>query len=225
MQFSTRPWVRLFAASLALLLALSVSGPVYADDTVHTVAPGENLTLIARRYGLTLQELLAYNGIVNPNIVFVGQQIEIPSSGYAPQTLTPALEELPGTDGYYVVGRGDTLSQVAKAHGMTTADLLRLNGLTNANIIWVGQTLRLSARATPVIQESERVPEPHVAESIYVVQPGDTLAGIAADYETTTQALLIANGLPNPNFVYVGQRLRLHAGFGGKHLEPGCCAA
>ena len=57
---------------------------------------------------------------------------------------------LPGNDGYYTVVRGDSLSLIARNHGMTTDDLMRLNGISNANMIWVGQKLRVSARVPAV---------------------------------------------------------------------------
>lgn len=209
--------VRLAVALVALIVALTatvlVTHPVLAQEKVHVVARGENLSTIARGYGLSLQELAAYNGIVNPNLVYVGQQIAIPSSGMAPNTLAPAAADmLPNGDGYYTVARGDTLSQIAKSHGMTTADLMRLNGVANANTIWVGQKLRVSARVAPAAAAAQgSQPELTAADAIYVVAPGDTLAAIATREQTTVQALLAANGLPNPNFVYAGQRLRVRA--------------
>lgn len=48
-------------------------------DILHTVQAGENLFRIALRYGLTYQELAAYNGITNPSEISVGQVIRIPA--------------------------------------------------------------------------------------------------------------------------------------------------
>ena len=48
-------------------------------ETIHTVAAGENLFRIGLRYGFTVQELATYNGIANPNVLSVGQQIRIPA--------------------------------------------------------------------------------------------------------------------------------------------------
>lgn len=207
---STARRVLVFAA--AMLFAVLVARPALAQETVHVVTGGENLSMIAQRYGLTLAELAAYNGIANPNIVFVGQKIAIPGSGAAPQSLTAATAELPGADGYYTVSGGETLSQIAKNHGMTTADLMRLNGIENANMIRVGQKLRLSARVEAVAPVEQHLAEPQVAETIYVVKAGDTLEKIARQHQSTVQTLLVANQLPNPNFVYVGQRLRVVSG-------------
>ncbi|MCB0042433.1 MAG: LysM peptidoglycan-binding domain-containing protein [Caldilinea sp.] len=215
-----RASVRLVAAWIALLAAVWLAQPAHAQDNVHVVSGGENLSTIARRYGMTMQELAAYNGIVNPNLVYVGQQIQIPGSGQSPQALAPATSAaLPGEAGYHVVARGETLSGVAKAYGMTSGDLMRLNGISNANFIWVGQKLRVSARVDPVVAATERAAKPALADDIYVVQAGDTLAAIAAANQTTVQALLTANGLPNPNFVWVGQKLRVKSTAQGTTLS------
>ena len=49
-----------------------------AGEVIHIVQAGENLYRIALRYGLTYQELAAYNGIANPNALSIGQEIRIP---------------------------------------------------------------------------------------------------------------------------------------------------
>ena len=51
-----------------------------SGEQVHTVAAGENLYRIGLRYGCTVPELAAYNGIANPNYINVGQQIRIPTT-------------------------------------------------------------------------------------------------------------------------------------------------
>ena len=49
-----------------------------SGETLHVVQPGENLFRIALRYGLDYVYLASYNGITDPNLVYVGQQIKIP---------------------------------------------------------------------------------------------------------------------------------------------------
>jgi LysM repeat protein len=198
------------AATVALSILMVATHPAWAQERTHVVGPGENLSAIAQHYGLTLQELSAYNGIANPNLVFSGQELAIPGSGRAPQALAPALPDvLPGDGGYYTVTRGETLSLIARNHGMTTADLMRLNGISDANHIWVGQQLRVSARVPAIAQPGMDAPDLQVAEAIYVVQPNETLNDIAARQQTTVQQLLVANGLPAAGFIYAGQRLRV----------------
>lgn len=212
-----RQMVRLFMVVAIVLSSVVLVAPAVAqaEDGVHVVAVGENLGTIARHYNVSVRDLINNNGINNPDIVVVGQRLIIP--GLAAETATDVAEkvtiatkELPHGDGYYVVSRGDTLSQIARSNGMSLSDMLRLNGLSNANFLWVGQKLRVTARVAPVAADEEA--EPKLAETIYIVKQGDTLETIANANNMTLQALLSANGLPHENFSWVGQRLRIHPG-------------
>lgn len=210
------------APLLALLLALCTlllsALPARAQDAVHVVVPGDQLGKIARKYGVPVDELIAYNNISNPNVIAPGQRLLIPNQAAGALAMygTPADESsLPAGNGYYTVRRGDTLSSIAERYEMSAGDLMRLNGLTNANFVWVGQQLRLSARVEPALFATDEAERSDLAEEIYVVGEGDTLSEIAQRFGVSTQELLAANGLPNANFVWVGQRLRVKPSLGG----------
>jgi len=198
--------IRLCLLSLVVAGALVMATPVQAQQKTHVVRYGESLAQIARQYNVNLRELMSTNGIGNPNLIYAGQKLLIPASVAAVYG-TPANQQLPGSSGYYVVQRGDTLSQIAQRYGMTITDLMRLNGINNPSFVWVGQRLRVTARVAAI--NPQRSPQPQLADNIYVVQPGDSLSVIAKRFNTSTQALMAANGLPNGNFVWVGQRLRI----------------
>lgn len=216
--------LRIMLAVAVFVGGLAWSPSARADDGVHVVANGESLGFIARRYNISVNELVAGNGLVNPNVIVPGQRLIIP--GLAPETAAETATEntddstvtarvaaaktLPSGDGYHTVQRGETLSQIAQNNAMTLSDMMRLNGLTNANYLWVGQKLRVTARVAPVAPDEEA--EPTLATQIYIVQPGESLADIAKANTTTVQAILTANGLPHENFVWAGQRLRLNSG-------------
>lgn len=105
---------------------------------IYTVQPGDTLFLIAQRFGITLQQLLAANPqIVNPNLIFPGQQITIPVPG-------------PPPDGQvYVVRPGDTLFGIAQRFGVTLAQLLAANPqITNPNLIFPGQQILIPTPVT-----------------------------------------------------------------------------
>ena len=74
----------------------------------------------------------------------------------------------------------------------TIKRLAALNGLTNPNLIYPGQILKVNGS---------------VVSNIYTVQYGDNLSSIAAKLGTTYQTLAALNGLANPNLIYSGQTL------------------
>ena len=91
---------------------------------------GENLYRIALRYGTTWQAIASYNGIANPNRIYAGQRLVIPSSSPPP------------SQGFwYTVRYGDTLSGIAWRYGRNVWSIANANGITNPNVIYAGQRL------------------------------------------------------------------------------------
>ena len=95
----------------------------------------------------------------------------------------------------HIVQYGENLSTIAVQYGTTWQELARINALSNPSIIYAGQTLSVTGGQS-------------VAKSGYcVVEYGDTLSGIAAQFGTTVERLVSANGISNPNLIYAGQVL------------------
>lgn len=103
---------------------------------------------------------------------------------------------------YYVVQAGNTLSGIAARFGTTVQALAQLNNITNPNLIYVGQVLKIYGDNK--VQRGN-----NNFSTTYVVQSGDTLSGIAARFGTTVQYLARINGIVNPNLIYVGQILKI----------------
>ena len=105
----------------------------------------------------------------------------------------------------YTVQRGDTVSGIASRHGLRTADVLALNGLTSSSIIRPGQVLRLTGATTAAPAPTT----PVAAAGTYTVQKGDTLSTIAGRHGVTIKALFAANGLGWASIIYPGQKLKI----------------
>lgn len=105
----------------------------------YVVQPGDTLFRIARRFGVTVQAILTINPeIRDPNVIFVGQIINIPV------TVTPPPTPPPVAPGRYVVQRGDTLSAIARRFGVTLAALIAANPqIRDPNLIFPGQIINI----------------------------------------------------------------------------------
>lgn len=101
--------------------------------------------------------------------------------------------EQPSVAQTHVVQYGETLSSIATKYRITYQVLASLNGLSNPNMIYAGQVLKVSGVAS--------------ATRTYTVQYGDNLSSIATKLGTTYQALAQRNELSNPNLIYPGQTL------------------
>lgn len=102
--------------------------PTPQPEQYYIVKRGDNLTKIARMYGVTVADLVKWNNIKNPNLIFPGQKIIIKA---APKE-------------YYKVVRGDTLFGIARRYGLSLAEILKLNpDIKNPNLILVGHFIRV----------------------------------------------------------------------------------
>jgi LysM repeat protein len=188
----TAKWVLVVLVLVALLgVQFAAAAPAHASSAVHIVKRGENLYRIARRYGTSVQAIAAANHIPNPNRIYVGQRLIIPS-GSGP---------VPGGRTIHVVRCGETLSGIAFRYGVNMWAIVQANGIRNPNCIYVGQRLVIPYGG------SSRGGGCASCGTYYTVRCGDTLSGIAWRFGVNMWAIANANGLRNPNCIYAGQRL------------------
>jgi LysM repeat protein len=102
-----------------------------AWGNVYVVRPGETLSGIAWRFGVSVNSLVRANGIANPNRIYAGQRLVIPYG--APS--------YPHHGAYYRVRHGDTLSGIAWRFGVSVWAIVSANHLSNPNVIYAGQRL------------------------------------------------------------------------------------
>ena len=101
--------------------------------------------------------------------------------------------EQPSVVQTHVVQYGENLSSIATKYRTTYQALASLNGLSNPNMIYAGQVLKVNEKVSTT--------------RTYTVRSGEALSSIASRLGTTYQALAQRNGLSNPNLIYPGQVL------------------
>jgi len=136
----------------------------------------------------------------------------LPEVTAPPEATAPPPEPIPaGPTFEYVVQPGDTLFDIALRFGTGTQVLTQLNGLSSAQVVWVGQVLSVPGTAPPPVAAPPPPPPPDIPTVEYIVRPGERVADVAAFFGTTVDVVVALNGLTNPNLVVPGQRLLVPA--------------
>ena len=159
--------------------------PAITDDS-YTVKSGDTLSTISNRSGVSIDHLAKWNRIKDKNSISVGQVLMLKS---------PATKPEASTNKTYTIKPGDTLGRIASKNGTTVKVLQSLNGIKNANVIHVGQGIKLSGKAASFVV------------GVYTVKSGDTLSGVALKLKTTVKALQNKNGIKDANKIYIGQKI------------------
>lgn len=128
--------------------------------------------------------------------------------------VTTASAQQTTTTTVYVVAPGDNLFRISLKFNVSMASIAQANGITNVNLIYVGQRLVIPTGGTvPAPTPAPgATPVPQPSTSKYTVVGGDTLGGIARKFNTTVAAIAQANGITNVNLIYPGQVLNIPAG-------------
>ena len=148
----------------------------------YTVKSGDTLWSIARRFGLTVNQIKEVNNLKD-NFLSIGDLLYIPSN--ETKTVTKDI---------YTVKKGDTLYSIAKKYNLSVDELKSLNNLTN-DTLKIGQKLCVS----------EELPK---TETEYTVVKGDTLYNVANKFKVSVDNIKVINNLNN-NIISIGQILKI----------------
>lgn len=210
--------------------------PAAYGETSYTVQAGDTLFSIGLRYGVTPLAIMAANGLPS-DVIQVGQVLVIPAEGdssyYPPAGNYPAPA---GSGTYHTVAPGETLFRIALTYGTSVDAIAGANGIPYPYLIQVGQQLVIPGPGDysgppppppagyptapgyypPETDNSYYPPAPNPgvypapgSANTHTVAPGETLFSIAQRYGLSAEAIAAANGLVNPNQIYVGQVLYL----------------
>lgn len=177
----------------------------------HRVARGETLGRIAAKYGVSVNDIQRVNKISNPNRIYVGMELIIPTSGGVPPQAVATASSKPKPKAHvssagkgsskpkarkvtHTVKKGEALSKIAERYGVSTSDVMRWNGIKNANKVYVGQRLTIYDKS--------------VNWSTYTVRKGDNLGLIAKRNGCTVSDIKSWNNLSSSR-IYPGQKLKI----------------
>lgn len=213
----------LATTTLATLIA---TGDAEASSDTYKVKSGDSLWKIAATHNVSVSNLKDWNRL-SSDLIFPNQTLVIASgSTAAPSKSTSANQatSTPSTStktSTYTVKRGDTLGAIAARHKTTIANLAKLNGIKNVNVLSVGQVLKVDGTASSTsnntssntstnksTSNSSTSTNTSGSTSTYTVVRGDTLSHISRKYGVSVNSLMSLNGLSS-HMIYVGQKLKV----------------
>ena len=115
---------------------ISIDSNTSSSSVVYTVVRGDTLSEIAARYNTTVSKLVTDNNISNPTLIYPGQRI-----GISVDTI-PSLGNECGKI-LYTIRRGDNLSEIAARYDTTVNEIATLNNISNPNLIYAGNIIRV----------------------------------------------------------------------------------
>lgn len=161
----------------------------------HRIQSGETLGAIARRYNTSTQAIMDLNGIRDPRRVRAGTELTIPY----PRGIAVSTASVASAGGTYVVRQGDTLSGIARQHGVSVSSLRQANGLSGNRIV-AGSSLKIPGSAAGVDRETHE-------QSTYRVRQGDTLYDISRQQSVPLDQLMRWNQLGPNSTIRPGDEL------------------
>ncbi len=184
----------LLAAGLLFVVTAVTPTAVVAQneptETTYVVQPGDSLSVIAKRFGVSMATIMARNGLSNANFVYIGQQLIIPVAVPATTTVTAT-------------------ATVAPRATAAITDTAPVTGTASLTVPAQATEAFATVTATPTETPAPTDAASTITTTIYTVQAGDTLSAIARRFNTITADLMARNGLRNANYLYVGQRLEV----------------
>jgi peptidoglycan DL-endopeptidase LytE len=131
----------------------SSSSSVASSGQSYTVASGDTLSGIAGRFGVSVSALASLNHISNTNLIYVGETLHLPAGASSAGTSSGSSgssggSSSSGTVSTYTVQAGNTLASIAAKYGTTVSNLVALNHLSNPNLIYVGEQLKVTGTAS-----------------------------------------------------------------------------
>ncbi|MFT8544938.1 MAG: LysM peptidoglycan-binding domain-containing protein [Leuconostoc falkenbergense] len=201
---------------IASAVAASVVGGQVIEvsaSTTYNVKTGDILYAIALKNNLTVSEIKSTNHL-NSNTIYSGQKLVLAKSEASGKASSTKITTK--SNNTYTVKSGDTLSKIAANHHMSLSQIVTLNQISNANLLRIGQVLKIAGANATTDQNNAKASNAKITTSkvststvTYTVKSGDTLSKIASSNKMTIAQLASLNKITNVNMIHVGQVLKV----------------
>jgi murein DD-endopeptidase MepM/ murein hydrolase activator NlpD len=179
---------KIFAFLLALLICLSPQvalAQTQADAPVYVVQSGDTLYSIALRFGLTVDDLVKANQLVDPNQLNAGMELAI-----------PGLEGISGKLLTETIPLGVDLASLTRYRGLNSSLMIKLNRITRPAEVYAGSDL--------IIPQSEN---PIYRKPVQVLAPNQSNLELAASLNTNPWEVILANQETGSSYLTAGEQL------------------
>lgn len=175
----------------------------------HTVEKGQNLFFISRKYGVTVDDIVAKNP-QSREILIPGTELKIPVKPIEPKSINDQFN-------YHKVNPGETLFSIARSNNTSVKEILEANPGLQSNQVAIGTLIRLpKANESTTEQEKELVPKDSTAyvfedETYFYhkIKPKETFFSIVNQYHVDKDAVLSANNIANPSSLNIGYIIKI----------------
>ncbi len=190
-----------------------------AEVLTHIVKKNESAYQIARRYGVSVDELLKLNQLNSVKSIKPGMQIQIPSrkEGHISFAKSVSKQESGAQEkDFHIVQRGETLYLIGKKYGIEVEDLARWNNINGSQMLKVGDRIVIKptsqSNVEPISIASEKVGnekrvETQTKDIYHTVKAGETISSIAKLYSVSPKKIMEMNNLSSKSILHIGQKL------------------
>ena len=144
------------------IVSFSLFFAIFSFGETHTVQKGDTLYSLGKKYGVSVDELRASNGLTSSSVLKVGQKLTIPSKEKSSQAKTFSSNSSERKYDVYTVQKGDTFYHIAKINNTSVSELKELNGIDSSDTLSIGQKLKIpvtivdtSSNSLPDLESSD----------------------------------------------------------------------
>ncbi|MFK5926544.1 MAG: LysM peptidoglycan-binding domain-containing protein [Desulfuromusa sp.] len=177
----------------------------------HQIKSGDTLQVLARKYRIRVDDIVALNNIKNPRALRIGHNLILPLKKGFTTLPVNALEDsyVRSRRRTYKVRSGDSLWSIARRNNVTQKELRVWNKLGWSNMLHPGQILAVSKPGARRVVAKVQPKKGPSRKMIYKVVPGDTLWDIGRQFDVATEQIRRWNELSNGHILHPGQKLTL----------------